>query len=392
MLSHREGAPFELSLARGGPFYRFARRAHLLSDDSQGNLRTRRLQLVCAVGTWLPLMLCAAGDYAVTQRTPMILRDLSVHARLLVAIPCYLFADRMLDLCCRSSVGGLLEGGYLVSSANALAAPIARAHRLRDSRIMEALFATIALAIGLVTLAQGSSGILDRMPHRLPLTAPRVFYEGIALPFVNFLLLRALWHWVLWVTVLASVARSDLQLVPLHADQCGGIKFLQKPANGFRWIGLGLTTTSAALWTTQILFAGATTASFQHAFMILVAGLVLLAFGPLFLFVKPLRAARSRGLKDCDQEATTLGRLFASRWFDRTRAPALMDTDDSSALIDYASSYKIVEKMRFVPVSFRFLATYLVVVMLPTVAVALAAVPMDRIVKLVARVIFGEVI
>jgi hypothetical protein len=392
MLSHREGKPPELSLARGGPFYEWAQRHKLVRTDARGRLHVVRLQLGCVLVAWVPLLLVAAADLLVTGRSPELLRDLSVHARLLIALPSYLFADRMLDEKCRSCVQRLYQDG-LLASPDRFTRAIERVHRLRDSRLMELLFLLGALAIGQATLRYGTAGLIDRNPGHLPPSAVRVLYACVAQPLTNFLLLRGLWRWGLWVGLLAAIARADLNLVPLHPDRCAGLKFLERPAEGFVWIAFGLSAIDAGTWSTRILLLGASARSFQNPFLFQITLSLLLAFAPLLLLTGRLVKVRGQGLEQHDRTGTILARMFAQRWFDPARAPGLIDAADSSAMIDYSSTYATLDKLRLMPIGLRVVAAYILIVALPAAAVAVATAPVRQMIgRLVVRVVLGDLL
>ena len=79
----------ELRLGIGGPFHRLERAARV--DRAQ-----RLIPLLIAV-TWAPLCLFTLAQWATSGTTDSLIRDWSVHARLLVAIPAIVSAERLLD-------------------------------------------------------------------------------------------------------------------------------------------------------------------------------------------------------------------------------------------------------------------------------------------------------
>src|SRR5271156_3222104 len=85
-------APAEISLVRGGPFYR-AQHAVGLIRPNEWNLG-RRITFLIAVG-WLPLFLITAllnFDGLVS-----LIRDYRIHARLLVAVPVLLVGELLIE-------------------------------------------------------------------------------------------------------------------------------------------------------------------------------------------------------------------------------------------------------------------------------------------------------
>src|SRR5271169_2186589 len=85
-------APQDISLVRGGPFYRI-QRAFGLIHPGQWNLG-RRITLFLAVG-WLPLFLITAllnpgGLHSLVT-------DYRLHSRLLIAVPALLIAELLME-------------------------------------------------------------------------------------------------------------------------------------------------------------------------------------------------------------------------------------------------------------------------------------------------------
>ena len=103
--------------------------------------------------------------------------------------------------------------------------------RLADSSAPELILAALALAVGLGELA-GVVPLIGRTRDS-GLTAPLVWYALADVPFVQFMLWRSLWRWVIWVWVLIGLARIELDLVPSHPDRRGGINFLRWPSIGY---------------------------------------------------------------------------------------------------------------------------------------------------------------
>jgi hypothetical protein len=348
------------------------------------------LSLTFACCTWIPLVILTLADYFWRRQWPMLLRDIGVHVRLLIAIPLFLFADPILEARCGACVRRLIEEGFVArSDARGLERSIERAHRLRDGSFVEVAFVLVAFGMGQAVLWRGSNGLIEPSTAYLAPSLTRVWYVGVALPVMMFVALRGVWHWAIWLLVLLGIARTKLELSALHPDRCGGIKFLQSPAGGFLWIGLGLSAIASSSWSTEVLFQGASASAFRGPFSLLIGLLFLISFGPLVVFSGKLYATRRHGLRRCDQAGSALAHSFESRWFDPSRMPGLIDTDNSSATIDFASTRDIVEKMRFVPIGLRFLAIYLAVVVAPGLLVVLTSVPMDRIAKVLARVLLG---
>src|SRR5262245_37467532 len=88
------GDQHTLSLMLGGPLYQAYRRAHLSGDGLE--LLHRRL-LFIPLFAWLPLLVLSAIDgYAWSGVKVPFLLDVEMHARLLVALPLLIVAERVI--------------------------------------------------------------------------------------------------------------------------------------------------------------------------------------------------------------------------------------------------------------------------------------------------------
>src|SRR5262249_17398563 len=53
-----------------------------------------------------------------------------------------------------------------------------------------------------------------------------IWYLFISIPLFQYLLLRWLWRWILWVIYFRKIAHLPLKLNPAHPDKAGGLGFL----------------------------------------------------------------------------------------------------------------------------------------------------------------------
>src|SRR5262249_4536498 len=101
----------------------------------QGGQRSlRRRGLLFWVVGWTPLPLITALEWLLGRDVEPLIHDLSVHARVLVALPLLLAADRLLDLAAHTVTSRLRDEGYVPPSeeprVNGLLAAV---QRWRDS-------------------------------------------------------------------------------------------------------------------------------------------------------------------------------------------------------------------------------------------------------------------
>jgi hypothetical protein len=218
-------APPEISLVRGGPFYR-AQHAVGLIRPNEWDLG-RRITFLIAVG-WLPLFVITA----LLNRNGFVslIRDYRVHSRLLVAVPALLIGELLVESRFRAVIGHLRQAGLLDASELArVDGVIARIIRARDSFLPE----FVILLLLIVHTATSYKGLVDATPWlsgasgaELHLTAAGWYAVVVSTSIFQFLLGLALWKWLLWTFFAFKLSRRNLKLVPTHPDGHGGSGFL----------------------------------------------------------------------------------------------------------------------------------------------------------------------
>jgi hypothetical protein len=323
--------------------------------------------------TWVPIVVLGAlGRW----RDPL-MRDLGVHVRLLVAAPVLLYLDLQFPKVCRRTVLQLAEQEFIPEAElPRLARTLRAAARLADSPLPELALAAVSLGLGVAAFLRlvPSSGTA----WQTGLTLAHAWYTIVALPLFEFLLLRSLWRWTIWVRVLGGLARIDLDLEPTHPDCCGGIAFLRLPALEYcAMLLFAVTSVVCATWHDQ--FAFTTLAGFAPLLLLFAAIGISIAFGPLLLFAPHLKRARRAGLVDIGGLAAKLGRRFRRRWLRGPELPTEADASaDAQALAGIGASYRdSVHRLRMLLFDPHDLIVLIVATAIPVVPVMIARIPVE---------------
>src|SRR5277367_1660021 len=146
-------APQDISLVRGGPFYR-VQRVFGLIRPGQWNLG-RRIAFFIAVG-WLPLFVITAilNPGGLTS----LIRDYRIHSRMLIAVPALLIAEFLMELRFGMVMRYLREAGLLdAPDLKIVDDTVATLVRIRDSYLPEL---TVVLILVLHTV-MSYKGLVD---------------------------------------------------------------------------------------------------------------------------------------------------------------------------------------------------------------------------------------
>ncbi len=342
---------------------------------------------------WVPLIVATAVRSLRGDPLDLVIRDPSVHVRLLVSVPLLLLAEHVLETRCRTCVELIRDEQLLASDA--LDAILDRAERLRSSRLVETLLAVAALLGGQAALwGVGSpAGVIHGLQGETSVSFATFWYATIALPLVQFFVLRWLWRWIVWTYVLVKLARSPLATNALHPDSFAGLKLLTGPVDAFAIFAAANTSVASAAWIVQIRELGVSIASFAPRFVAFVLLATALACAPLLLFSGHIYRARYRDVGRYHALAHEFVRAFRRKWTQAPpeevarRHPDMLTADDFSALVDLDGSFAVAANTSALPLAKRPLIAVLVGSVAPMLPLVLATMPAAEIAQQVGRML-----
>ena len=386
-MEHREGFPaFSL---QGGPLYRAGVRLGLVRD------RTDTTMLGIALGVFLWVVLIALALLEGLGHATFAIATISVHVRLLVAIPLLFACETLIDPRMAAFVQGIVRSQVLPPcETSALEGEIARIDRWRDAWWPEAFFLLAVVLLQWVTPnvnffsqfsgatgASGAAGVSDA-------TWTSQWYWAVCITLFRFLLLRWLWRVLLWCFFLWRVSRLDLRLVPTHPDRAGGLGFLELVQAKLAPLLFAMSAVQSASLA-QDVASGRTRfeAVYAGVAVILVVDAVLVV-GPASIFYLQLARCWLAGMSDFGALGERYANAFTAKWL-RGNAPSqedLLGTPDIQSLADLNNSVGAVRSMRFVPVSLPMLVQLGVAALLPLLPLLLFKYPVtELLVKFVER-------
>jgi hypothetical protein len=364
-------APTDISLVRGGLFYRFQQAVGLIRPNQSGV--GRRSAVLIAIG-WLPLL--AITTLLNRGALHSLLTDFRVYARLLIAIPVLLSGEILLDSRFRTMLGSISESNLLEDSDTAhMDGVMARIVRLRDSLVPEFLI----LAAIMVFILASYHELVDATPWlgqgegaAIHLTVAGWYGVLVGGLLWNFLLVLGLWHWFLWTFFAFKLSKRNLKVVATHPDGHGGIGFFGLMGEAFAPIAFVVACVVGGTWRQNILHHGTHVMTYKVPAIVLAAMIALTALGPLLFFVPRLRILRRRGIR----EYSALGHInsteFHEKWIAHRAGHEadFLQAPESSRLSSYGQIYEKIEKLKPFPVdkgSLYILAFAVVVPLLPAV-------------------------
>jgi hypothetical protein len=373
----------EVSLVRGGPFYRAQEALRLVHPD-RWNVG-KRVTFAIAIG-WLPLVLITLlfNPRAVFG----LLTDYTVNARMLFGVPVLLAGQPVMETAFRAIVRHIRDAALLTpTDTDRLDQTLVRLIRLRDSIIPELMFVVVAYAKVAETV---QTQLMYVRPWGVAgtgveahLSAAGWYYVLVSQLLYGLLMLISFWKWLLWCIFLYRLSKLDLQLVPTHPDQHGGIGFLGLSPVAITPTILVGSAVIGATWRSEIFREHVHFMSFKIDAVVLVGVVLIVVLGPLVLFVPRLTRLRRLGIFEYGALGQLESMQFHQRWILHRagREEEFPATPEASTLTDYGSSYQNIEHLQPFPFDQGAFVALILAVAIPLLPVVLAEVPFVTVLK-----------
>ncbi len=385
----------DFSLVLGGPLYQAFLRSRVLRPPL--DLLRRRL-VVLTLLAWAPLLLLSAAESHLLSgvATPF-RKDLETQVRFLVALPLLVVAEKMVHERISPAVRLFVERGLVRDEERArFDGIVASTMRLRNSIVVEIVL-LVAIFTGGHALASErfAAGVDSWARAAIPGGPPAITNAGLcyawwSLPLFQFLLLRWWYRLLLWALLLWRVSKLNLDLTPTHPDRAGGLSFLGISTAAFAPLILAQSALVSAMVGGRILQSGATLKDFKFELGGVLAFALLLALGPLLVFVPILTRARRRALIEYGLLANRYVREFDFKWV-RGGAPEsepLVGSSDIQSLADLANSFEVIREMKPFPFGKEVVLQLVVMAALPCLPLALTVMPLEELVKRLLKALF----
>lgn len=365
------GVDVDVSLIRGGPFYRAEHAVRLIGSNEWNNGR----RVTCAIAvTWLPLVLITALFNP--QGLVSLLSDYRVHSRLLIAVPALLLGQSLMESRFRMVLRHIAESNLLeAGGCERMNRTINTLQRLRDSMLPELV---VLLLVILHSAAYAASSI-DTEPwlvygtgSNLHLT-PAGWYAGVVgATIFKFLMGLSLWKWLLWTMFAFRLSRLRLNLYPTHPDEHGGLGFLGLTSDAFLPISFAAATAIGGTWYHEILHHRATLMTFKVPAIVLLVVVATVALGPIACFAPRLTLLRQRGILEYGVLGQIQSRVFHEKWIDQRAGheTSFLAASEIGTLSAYHRTYEKLEVLKPFPadkIAFITLALSFVIPMLPAI-------------------------
>jgi hypothetical protein len=381
-------------LTEGGPTYRLQKRVGLIQANS---LRTVRRALFSILITWVPLLILSTlQGYAKGHLVSVpFLRDFAVHARFLLAVPILLLADAILGSHLARAASHFVDSGLVAEEDfGRFEAAVEKGQKWRDATMPEIIL--IFLAYGITSITLTSTAFLHistwyalRTTAGISLTWAGWWFVLFCVPLLQFLILRWVWLLFLWAQFLARMNSLNLQLIPTHPDEAGGLGFVGGAQRFFGIVLFAYSAAAAGVLANGIIYDRLSLTYYAPVIGAYAVIAVCIVLTPLLIFSRRLVETKRRGLYQYGTLATEYTSSFHRRWIVDQRTPdeALLGTADIQSLADLGNSYSFIEKMRALPIGNRTLLYLILASLIPMAPLLLTMMPLGEILKMLVKVV-----
>jgi hypothetical protein len=314
------------------------------------------------------------------------LRDPAVQARLLVALPLLLVAERTVSWRARLAFE-LIRERRLVPEAElpALDDRVDRLVRERDSWLVDMI--VIVGTIAVMWFAKGAL-VAGRMGAHTSwlgsgeaLSRAGWWYFMVGGVVVNMLGVRWLWWIFIWTRFMVGFLRPRLVVSPGHPDLHGGLAFLTMVQSGFAPVLTAVAATVSGRLGFELLYDGATLDAVKVPVAVVLVLAVLVMYLPLLLFMGRVLGLKRRALLQYDALGQQLVAGFERKWLGaaRTEEP-LLESSDPSAYTDYVAVYASLRQMQPTPLDVRRALPAMIMVTVPFLPLLFTELSMKEIV------------
>ncbi len=349
----------DFSLSEGGPFHDAMVRMHL--QNKQGKLAVAGLCI-----TWLPLVIISAIEGTLYSGSQMpFLQDVAMQARVLVALPMLIIIKLAIDSKVTAVAKYLAEA--LMSPEERqeiLSTAFRRAKKLTSSALTEIILLLIVIGATVSFVKAGVfsalvGGTTSWMTYNKDgshaLSVAGYWAVIISIPFFQFLLLRWLWRYFVWMLLLFRLSKAKLNLLPTHADRAGGLGIIMLAQRSFNLIFVAGSVVISGQFIAQLLRDPGSFNIIRTEVIAYIVICIVFLLIPLLFFTGKLFRTKNAGLLHLSNFGATLSRRFEREWINDLPVEKGMQEQhpDPSVVFDYSGIYDSVQQLRTIPATPR---------------------------------------
>jgi hypothetical protein len=360
----------DFSLTKSGFFYKLVSRLRLGGTSSKET--SARIMVLIAI-TWVPLLaLTAMQGLAFGNKVDVTFwKDFSSHTRFLCILPLLIFAEGSVDFRLKELTIQFFKSGILnkkdLGSFEAIKKQVTRMADSIWPDLLIFLVIIINVVLRIISAETHKLSIWIFLPvdQGFTISWAGFYFALVSMPFIQFIIFRWLWRWIIWFIYFRKLSRLPLKLNSAHPDMAGGIGFLGFPPGPFIQVVFALAILFSTVIAQRIFFFHEKLPEYYP----LIAGFAVLSILmnvlPLLVFLKPLLIQRRKGYFEYSALIQEHHRQFDEKWLHKPFEEALPGIGDASSMTDFNTSFDVVKGMKLFPFDMKIMISSIVIAILP---------------------------
>ncbi|AZQ61503.1 hypothetical protein EI427_04445 [Flammeovirga pectinis] len=196
------------------------------------------------------------------------------------------------------------------------------------------------------------------------------WFVFVSIPLYQFLFIRWLWRWLLWITSLVIFNRYRWNIHAMHGDKLAGLEYLNFVPFFFGICSVAIGINLSSIMYSEIIEGLKGLMDYKFIIIAFAVCVPLICFSPLLILAPKISKLRSDTIYKFGMLIQNHHKFFEQKWFGKPEEEVkeLVGSADPSSMCDINGSYEFVKGMSIVPIDTRLLivlATILLVPFLP---------------------------
>jgi hypothetical protein len=313
--------------------------------------------------TWLPLVIITSIDGTLYSGTGLpFLKDLAIQGRLLVGIFMLILIKHLVYRQIPQVLHYIAE--VLIppnEKERFISGPLLLAKKRTDSKWSEiilvlgiAIFAFSPADQASLFMTQRGSGtwLISLKDGKEVLSFAGKWAQYISIPIFQFLLLRWLWRYLVWVILLFHISKENLILKPTHPDGSGGIGIIFLAQRNFLLFFVACGMAISCVMINFLLQTGISFETLKIQILGFIIFSIIMIILPLFFFIRKLAKTKYDGQLELSRAGLNMSKKYEEEWVKPmgTEKNISEDTVDPSIQVDYAGVYSLLQELRIIPI------------------------------------------
>jgi hypothetical protein len=313
--------------------------------------------------SWLPLVIFTAIDGTLYSGTGLpFLEDIAIQGRLFVGIFILILIKHIVYRRIPRVLQYISE--VLIppnDKEHFISGALQRAKKSTDSKWSEIILLLVVSILALsptdptsLFLAQRESGswLISLKDGKEVLSFAGNWAQYISIPIFQFLLLRWLWRYIVWVILLYRISKINLTLKPTHPDGSGGIGIIFLAQRNFLMFFVACGLVISCVMINFLLNKGISFDTLKIQILGFIIFSIILIVFPLLFFMGKLARTKYEGLLELSKAGINLSKKYEDEWVKPmgNEKKIAEDTVDPSIQVDYSGVYLLLQELRILPI------------------------------------------